>query len=216
MSLPPVYLAVEGVIGVGKTTLAHLLQPTFDAKVMLEQFETNPFLPAFYKEPDRYAFQTQVAFLLSRYRQQREITAVAGRLPLVSDYLFAKDQLFAQLNLKDAEWSTYLALHEALAEQIAVPDLVVYLRASVDVLMARITQRGRAYEQDMSRDYITRLAAAYDRYFEAYEQDRVLVIDTDELNLVARAADLNAVRQVIIEQLRAMTFPLLLPTERWS
>ncbi|MCB0076741.1 MAG: deoxynucleoside kinase [Anaerolineales bacterium] len=213
MSLPPIYLTVEGVIGVGKTTLATLLQPTFDARLMLEQFEDNPFLAAFYDEPERYAFQTQVVFLLSRYRQQREITALAGRLPLITDYLFAKDRLFARLNLAGPSWETYVELHNALAEQIAMPDLVIYLRASVDTLMDRIAQRGRSYEQTMSRDYITRLSAAYDDYFARYEPDHLLVVETDELNVVERASDLEALRHALITRLRQMTFPLLLPTD---
>ncbi|MGH2544363.1 MAG: deoxynucleoside kinase, partial [Ardenticatenaceae bacterium] len=165
----PIYIAIEGVIGVGKTTLARLLQPVYEAELVLETFEENPFLASFYSDPERYAFQAQVVFLLSRYEQQRRVGALAGRAPLISDYLFAKDRLFARLNLHGDEWTTYLRLHEVLAERIVQPDLVVFLRASVATLMARIVERGRSYERSMSRDYIARLAAAYDAFFARYD-----------------------------------------------
>jgi deoxyadenosine/deoxycytidine kinase len=189
---PPIYIAIEGVIGVGKTTLARLLQPDYEAELMLEVFEQNPFLPLFYTDRERYAFQTQIFFLLNRYRQQRALLERVGRVPLLSDYLFAKDQLFARLNLQGDEWATYEHLHQALADQIAQPNLVIYLRAEVDTLMARITQRDRPYERGMSREYIARLAQAYDRFFDSYASDSLLVIETDDLNLLARE-DLNRV-----------------------
>lgn len=191
---PPIYIAIEGVIGVGKTTLARLLQRDYEAELVLEVFEQNPFLPLFYAEPERYAFQTQIVFLLSRYRQQQAVRERAGQSPLLSDYLFAKDRLFAQMNLQGDEWETYEHLHHALAEQIAQPDLVVYLRASVDTLMARIAQRDRPYERGMAREYIARLAQAYDRFFDAYASPALLIVDTDDLNILTQD-DLSRVRE---------------------
>ncbi|HJW84121.1 MAG TPA: deoxynucleoside kinase, partial [Anaerolineae bacterium] len=133
------YIAVEGVIGVGKTTLVRLLSKDFSAEPLLEVFEENPFLSDFYADRARYAFQTQIFFLLSRYRQQHEVIPRAlARRPLISDYTFAKDSLFAHLNLGGDELAVYEKLHSALAEKIPKPSLLVYLRASLDTLMARI------------------------------------------------------------------------------
>ena len=141
------YLAIEGVIGVGKTTLARLLQPFFDAEISLEVFEENPFLSDFYADRERYAFQTQIFFLLSRYHQQRRhIPDVLRRgANLISDYTFDKDALFAGINLRGDELEMYYKVHEALAEKIPPPDLIVYLRAGTDVLMQRIAMRDRPY-----------------------------------------------------------------------
>ncbi|HEX8682970.1 MAG TPA: deoxynucleoside kinase, partial [Ardenticatenaceae bacterium] len=198
------------VIGVGKTTLARLLQPDYEAELMLEVFEQNPFLPLFYTDPERYAFQTQIFFLLNRYRQQRGLLERVGRVPLLSDYLFAKDQLFARLNLQGDEWATYEHLHQALADQIARPNLVIYLRAEVDTLMGRIAQRDRPYERGMSRDYITRLAQAYDRFFDSYASDSLLVIETDDLNLLTRE-DLNRIGEQVRATIDAGIYQQRLP-----
>src|SRR5665648_440772 len=161
------YFAVEGVIGVGKTTLARLLQPAFEANLLLEVFEENPFLSNFYADRALYAFQTQMFFLLSRYRQQNQ--AVPKLLNesqhLISDYTFTKDALFACINLKGDELEMYYRLHEALAEKIPEPNLVVYLRADTRTLMQRIAMRDRPYERAMESDYIQELNEAYDQFF---------------------------------------------------
>src|SRR5215212_7211039 len=137
---PLMYIAIAGVIGVGKTTLARLLQPAFNAEILLEVFEENPFLSDFYADRERYAFQTQIFFLLSRYHQQRRTVheMIASRRNLFADYTFAKDALFAQINLKGDELDMYYKVHEALAEKIQKPNLLVYLQASTDTLMQRI------------------------------------------------------------------------------
>ena len=155
------YIAIEGVIGIGKTTLARLLQPHYDATVLLEVFEENPFLADFYGDRQRYAFQTQIFFLLSRYHQQNKAVPEAlSKGVLVSDYTFAKDELFAWLNLKDDELAMYGRVHAALSEKIPKPDLIVFLKAEHDVVMRRIALRDRPYERDMDPDYIRQLAAA--------------------------------------------------------
>src|SRR5512147_2911397 len=153
------YVAIEGVIGVGKTTLARLLQPAFNAEIILEVFEENPFLSSFYGDRERYAFQTQIFFLLSRYHQQHQgiPQATASGANLISDYTFEKDALFARINLKGDELEMYYRVHEALAEKIKHPDLIVYLRADTQMLMQRIAQRDRPYERNMERDYIHKL-----------------------------------------------------------
>jgi deoxyguanosine kinase len=178
------FLAIEGAIGVGKTTLARLLQPRFKTELLLEAFEANPFLSDFYADRTRYAFQTQIFFLLSRYRQQQAVPTLLARGPLVADYTFAKDSLFARLNLKGDELDVYKRLYEVLADTIPAPDLVIYLRADTDVLMLRIATRDRVYERDMDRAYIESLRQAYERYFSTYTQAPLLTIDTDDLDYV--------------------------------
>lgn len=200
-------LAIEGPIGVGKTTLARMLAPEFGAELLLEIFEENPFLSDFYADRQRFAFQTQIFFLLSRYRQQREIGRIVQRQPLISDYIFAKDRLFAHLNLHGDELETYERLHSALAERIIVPDLVLYLRASPEVLMERIATRDRPYERSMSRSYIVELAKAYEEFFAAYRDTRLLVIDTDHLNVVGNPTDLRTVATQVREALTATAGP---------
>src|SRR5512136_2040843 len=145
-----VYTAIEGVIGVGKTTLARLAQRAFEASLLLEVFEENPFLARFYQDRKRYGFQTQIFFLLSRYHQQHDaIPAALARGNLFSDYTFDKNQIFARLNIEGDELKMYGRVHEIMATKIASPDLVVYLRADTDVLLERIAQRDRPYERAM-------------------------------------------------------------------
>jgi deoxyguanosine kinase len=187
----PWYVVVEGAIGVGKTTLVRLLREALNAEMLLEVFEENPFLSKFYESRTLYAFQTQMFFLLSRYRQQQQVTDLIARRPLVADYMFAKDRLFAHLNLAGDEWDVYEQIHGALAEQIARPDLFVYLQADTDVLMGRIAQRDRPYERDMERAYIESLRLAYEQFFAAYRDTPVIVVDTNDLNFVTRPADLQ-------------------------
>jgi len=187
------YVIVEGAIGVGKTTLARMLRDHLDTALLLEVFEENPFLSKFYEARAQYAFQTQMFFLLSRYRQQQQVPAMIRKGAIISDYMFAKDWLFAQLNLSGDEWDVYQQIHGALAEQIAVPDLVLYLQADTDILMGRITQRDRPYERDMDWEYIDSLRQAYERFFADYNETPVLNVDTNRLNFVTNAEDLSAI-----------------------
>ena len=194
------YIAIEGVIGVGKTTLARLAQERLRAELLLEVFEANPFLGDFYQDRARYAFQTQIFFLLSRYRQQHEvIPQTVQRRALVSDYSFAKDRLFAHLNLVGDELQMYERVHAILARNIPLPDLIVYLRADTDTLMQRIANRDRSYERNMSRQYIDDLRQAYESFFAAYHERPVLTLDTRQLNIVSRPEDLDS----MISQIRA-------------
>ncbi len=198
------YIAIEGVIGVGKTTLARLLQPAFDSEILLEVFEENPFLSDFYNDRERYAFQTQIFFLLSRYHQQRRAVPeiLATGKSLISDYTFAKDSLFARINLKNDELVVYHQVHEALAEKITLPDLLVYLHASTDTLMQRIATRDRSYERNMDRDYIESLNQTYEEFFSRpYENVPVLVLDTDPLNFVRQPEHLRLIENRIREAL---------------
>lgn len=209
------FIAIEGVIGVGKTTLARLLQVSFDATVLLEVFEENPFLSDFYADRQRYAFQTQIFFLLSRYSQQRRTVSAMldGHGSLVADYTFEKDALFAQINLHGDELEMYYRVHEALAEKIAVPDLVVYLRADTNVLMRRIELRDRPYERNMDRAYIDELNQAYESFFADSRQRRspVLVLDTNELDYVNDSSALRYVENRIRQALKLPPFQAELP-----
>lgn len=208
------YVAIEGVIGVGKTTLARFVHTTFGADLLLEVFEENPFLSDFYSDRSRYAFQTQIFFLLSRYQQQHKVipeSLSAGRM-LISDYTFDKDALFAGINLKGDELTMYHRVHQALGEKIPQPNLVVYLRASTDTLMQRIAHRDRPYERDMERAYIDQLNRAYETFF-AHPQweGRLLPIDTDDLNIVAHPDDLNYVINRIRQTLKMAPYQESLP-----
>ena len=193
------YIAIEGAIGVGKTTLARMLRDHFGTGLLLEAFEENPFLPKFYESRPQYAFQTQMFFLLSRFRQQsREVRRLLSQGPLVSDYLFAKDRLFAELNLAGDEWDMYQQIQQALAERIPAPDLIIYLQADTETLMGRISQRDRTYERDMDRDYLESLRQSYERFFSAPQPGPILRVDTNPLNIVTRQADF----QLIVDRVR--------------
>ena len=187
------YIIIEGAIGVGKTTLARMLRDHFETDLLLEVFEENPFLSKFYTSRAQYAFQTQMFFLLSRYRQQQRVPRMLDKGTIISDYMFAKDRLFAQLNLDGDEWEVYQQLHDVLAEQIPEPTLIVYLQADTDILMGRIAQRDRPYERNMERSYIDSLRQAYDHFFASDHAISVLPIDTNRLNFVTRPDDFNAI-----------------------
>jgi len=202
------------VIGVGKTTLARLLQPSFNAEVILEVFEENPFLSDFYSDRERYAFQTQIFFLLSRYHQQRRTVheIINTGKNLFADYTFAKDALFARINLKGDELDMYYKVHEALAEKIEKPDLLVYLQATTDTLMQRIALRDRPYERQMERSYINELNIAYDEFFsKPFDHTPVLTIDTNNLDIVRNPEHLKWTENRIRQSLSLPPFQQTLP-----
>jgi deoxyguanosine kinase len=208
------YLAIEGAIGVGKTTLARLLQPLFQTEVLLEVFEENPFLSSFYADRKRYAFQTQIFFLLSRYRQQvQAIPQILARDDsLITDYTFEKDALFARTNLKGDELEMYYRVHEALSEKVPKPDLIVFLHAETEVLMRRIASRDRPYERKMDREYIDLINRAYEEFFgDEHQGSEVLAIDTNELDLVKRPNHLKLVENRLKQALKLTPFQSELP-----
>jgi deoxyguanosine kinase len=197
--LRPSFVAVEGPIGVGKSSLANILSKRLQAKLVLEQVEENPFLADFYKDRDRYAFQTQIFFLLSRFQQQVEILQGDLFAPggIVSDYLLVKDRLFASLNLSVPEMVLYDRLWRVLAQRAPRPDLVVLLTASIDVLLRRIKKRGRTFEQEMSSRYLEDLSEIYFEHFVNYAESPLLVVDTSEIDFVNNEADLLELLAVI-------------------
>lgn len=182
------YIAVEGVIGVGKTTLVNRLARALGARIVLEEFEENPFLPEFYKDRRAYALSTQLFFLMSRYRQQ-EVLAQGDLFQqhTVSDYFFDKDRIFALLTLEEHELGVYDRLFDVLRPQVPTPDLVIYLKADHEVVMERIAKRGREYELNMDPLYIRQLSQAYSEFFRTFRSAPVLTIDTSRIDL--RQAD---------------------------
>ncbi len=192
---------VEGPIGVGKTTLARLLAEEFQARTVLERVDENPFLRRFYEDPEKYALQAQLFFLLTRYRQQQELAQQdLFRQNLISDYLFAKDHLFAQINLDGDELALYRQLFRLLDARLPKPDLVVYLQARVDVLLGRLRKRARDYERHVTPEYVQRIAEAYKDFFFHYEDTPLLVVNCSEIDFVAHSDDTAD----LIREIRAM------------
>ncbi len=183
--LPWQYIVVEGVIGVGKTSLTKLLSTRIEGRLNLEIVEENPFLSNFYQDRAAYAFQTQIFFLLSRYRQQQTLGQHdMFNSTLISDYLFAKDRIFANLNLSDDELGLYNQLATILEQRVAKPKLVIYLQARTEVLMQRIQWRGRSFESEMDPAYLDALNGAYSYFFHHYKDSALLVVNTDNLDFV--------------------------------
>jgi deoxyadenosine/deoxycytidine kinase len=194
------FVAVEGVIGVGKTTLATLLAKKWGAHLKLEVVEENPFLAQFYADMRAYAFQTQLFFLLSRHRQQVDLKQYDLFMErVVSDYMFAKDRIFANITLDDNELALYTRLAELLERDVPKPDVVVYLQASVDVLMERVRKRGRRFERDMSREYLLALTEAYNHFFFHYKDTPLIVVNTNDIDFVENTADFEELAREIEE-----------------
>ncbi len=177
------YITIEGPIGAGKTTLAVLLAERLGAKLLLEEYEENPFLAEFYADRKRYAFQTQLFFLLSRFRQQQALLQTDLFYEnVVSDYLFAKDRMFASINLSDEELHLYDEIERTLGKKIPVPDVVIYLQGSVPKLMDAIQDRGRIFEGHISPEYLSDVVQTYNDYFFHYRASRLIVIDTEQVD----------------------------------
>ena len=192
------YIAVEGPIGVGKTSLATLLAKAFSARSILENPNENPFLHQFYQDRKKYAFQAQIFFLLSRYQQQQALQQLdLFRQLTVSDYLFAKDRIFASVNLDENEMALYERIYRLLTGRIPTPDLVIYLQAKAPVLMSRIKQRDHPDERSIESDYVQSLVEAYNDFFFHYDESPLLVIDTSEIDFVHREKDMaNLLREI--------------------
>jgi deoxyguanosine kinase len=198
MKLDHRYIVVEGPIGVGKSSLTNILSERFAARRVMEVVEENPFLASFYGDRAKYAFQTQMFFLLSRFKQQQELFQQdLFSNVTVSDYLFAKDRIFANLTLDPNELGLYERVFDALSPRVTKPDLVIYLQARHDVLMRRIARRGRDYERDLEPAYLSALAAAYNDFFFHYDETPLLVVNTSDIDLVSHEADVEALAAVI-------------------
>jgi deoxyadenosine/deoxycytidine kinase len=201
------YIAIEGPIGVGKTSLAKLLAKKLDARTILEQFEENPFLTDFYDDPERFAFQTQLFFLLQRYQQQQELRQVdIFHNLLVTDYMFVKDRLFASLNLNEKEMVLYETVVNLLERNVINPDLVIYLQADTDTLLKYISKRKRSFEKNISRDYIDALNQVYNEYFFRYQDSPLLIINTNNIDFVNKKKDLDEIINVVRQPITGTKF----------
>jgi deoxyadenosine/deoxycytidine kinase len=186
------YIAIDGPIGVGKTSLAQALGLRIGARVVLEDTDSNPFIARFYQDPEKYAFPVQLYFLLTRYNQQRQLAQQdLFAQATVTDYLLAKDRIFARLNLDPDELVLYEGVYRLLDGQLARPDLVVYIRARVEVLAERLRKRNRTFERHISLEYLERVSAAYRDFFFYYDETPLLVVDSSEIDFVADPGDLE-------------------------
>jgi len=192
------HITIEGTIGVGKTSLAKILAKEIEAKLILEEFEENPFLSDFYKNSKLYAFQTQLFFLLSRYKQQDEFkqTDIFTK-SIVCDYMFMKDRIFAALNLDDKEMTLYNSIANILEKNIIYPDLIIFLQSETDRLMSNIKSRARDYEKNMDWNYIDSLNQMYNEYFFRYNKSPLLIINTNDIDFVNNPLDLKEILSII-------------------
>jgi len=201
------YIALEGPIAVGKTSLAQLLSKELGARLILEDFEDNPFLAEFYNDPERFGFQTQLFFLLQRYRQQQELRQVdMFQKLLVTDYMFVKDRLFASLNLNEKEMQLYDTVANLLERNVIKPDLVIYLQADTDLLMRNIAKRGRAMEKNITWEYIDALNQVYTEYFFRYQETPLVIINTNNIDFVKNESDLQEVINYIRQPVSGTKF----------
>lgn len=199
--LPWRYIVVEGVIGIGKTSLTKLLSTHVNGRLNLEVVEENPFLSNFYQDRSAYAFQTQIFFLLSRFKQQQALFQHdLFSSTMLADYLFAKDRIFANLNLSDDELALYNQLATILEQRVLKPDLVIYLQARTEVLLQRIQWRGRTFEKDMDSSYLDALNGAYSYFFHHYKDSPLLVVNTDNLDFVNVPGDFELLFEQIKQQ----------------
>lgn len=207
------FIAIEGVIGVGKTSLAKLLTNRRNARLVLEQFEDNPFLPKFYEDRDRYAFPTQMAFLASRFKQQQQMLSKDLFQQLtISDYIFEKDRIFARLNLEEDELALYDSIFNIMTGISATPDLIIYLQSSVDRLIKNIRDRDRDYERHISAEYLRDLSEAYNHFFHHYNKSPLMIINTSEIDFVSNEKHLDYIEEQIFNQpIRGNTHIQIIP-----
>lgn len=196
------FVVIEGNIGVGKTTLSTMLAKEYDAKLILEQFSDNPFLPKFYKEPDKYSFPLELSFLAERYHQLKDELAKQDLFKngTVADYYFMKSLIFSKQNLADDEYSLYRKLFNIIYKNLPKPDVLVYLHANTNRLLDNIASRGRSYEHNISEEYLLKIQQAYFGFFKQQNDLRVLIIDTNKLNFVDNPQHYEFIKQTITEK----------------
>lgn len=201
MPNPYDFIAIEGVIGAGKTSLATLLAERRNARLVLEEFEDNPFLPKFYEDRERYAFQTQLAFLASRFKQQQNMMSQdLFHQFTISDYIFDKDRIFARLNLDQDEMALYDNIFNIMTGIAAQPDLIIYIQSSVDRLMENIENRGREYERHITPDYLKELNDAYNHFFHHYSRSPLIILNATEIDFVNNKEHLDYIEEQIFEK----------------
>lgn len=194
------YIAIEGVIGVGKTSLARKLADRLGAKLILENFEDNPFLEKFYKDPPRYAFHTQMYFLMSRYKQLQDIRqSDIFHEYTVADYIFEKDKIFAYLNLQDDELKLYEKIVSLIERTIVAPDLIIYLQSSLERILQNINIRGRDIEQSIRKEYLKDLNEGYNYFFFRYKSTKVMIVNSTEIDFVNNQNDFEQLVEQIMK-----------------
>ncbi|MBA7641515.1 deoxynucleoside kinase [candidate division WOR-3 bacterium] len=199
------YLVVEGIIGVGKTSLAEMLTKRLNAKRVLEVIEENPFLADFYKDMDAYAFQTQIFFLLSRHKQQIELKQMElFSTNLLSDYMFEKDKIFANLTLNETEISLYNKIFDILKKDILKPSLIIYLQVDPARALSRIKKRARPFEKNITLDYLKALNEAYNQFFFHYESSPLLIINVNEIDFINNEEDFHTILREIEKEEKGM------------
>lgn len=199
------YITIEGNIGAGKTTLSTMLSNDLDAELVLEQFADNPFLPNFYKDPEKYAFPLELFFMAERYQQLQETLQkeLFENNILISDYLFSKSQLFASNNLNDHEFDLYMRLFKMIYAQLPKPDIILYLHSSVPVLKSNIEKRGREYEKDITDDYLKQIEDAYFKHFRSIKNDSIiLILKADQIDFVNREIDYLLIKRLLTQEYR--------------
>jgi len=195
------YIAIEGVIGAGKSSLAQKLSDKLGANQIMEEFEENPFLEKFYNDRKRFAFQTQMFFLINRYKQQQQLNQQELFTKyVVTDYIFQKDRIFAYLNLSGEELKLYETIFPLLDRDIPNPDLVVFLQANIDRLMSNIKTRGRGFERNLTHAYLTELSEAYNNFFFKYNNTPLLIVNTTEIDFVNREEDFDELYEQIFRE----------------
>ncbi len=215
MKLDHRYIVVEGPIGVGKSSLTNILSQRFQARRVMEVVEENPFLASFYDDRVKYAFQTQMFFLLSRFKQQQELFQQdLFNAVTVSDYLFAKDRIFAALTLERDELTLYERVFEALGPRVTKPDLVIYLQARIEVLLRRINKRGREFERQFDASYLEALCKSYNEFFFHYQDTPLLVVNTSEIDFVNNPGDLEDLINVVRQTKKGTVHYQPLPSRR--
>jgi deoxyguanosine kinase len=206
------FIVIEGVIGAGKTALAGLLANRLHAGIIQEQFEDNPFLDKFYADRRKYAFHTQLYFLMSRYKQQREISQIdlfSSRV--ITDYLFAKDRIFAEINLSEDEFALYDKIYGLIERDIPRPDLTIYLQASPDFLYRRIKHRDRAFEREIEYEYIEHLCNSYNTFFFHYNASPLLIVDVKGFDFLRRSTDVD----LLCNEIKTLKEPRRIISRQW-
>jgi deoxyadenosine/deoxycytidine kinase len=195
------YIAIEGVIGAGKSSLAQKLSTKLGSNLILEQFEENPFLEKFYVDRSRFAFQTQMFFLINRYKQQQQLNQQElFSKYIVSDYIFEKDKIFAYLNLSGEELKLYESIFPLLERDIPKPDLVIFLQSNIDRLMNNIKLRGRKFERNLTRAYLAELSEAYNNFFFKYNNTPLLIVNTSEIDFINTEEDFDELYEQIFRE----------------
>jgi len=206
------FIAIEGVIGAGKTSLAKILSNKFHAGTILEKFEENPFLEKFYSDHAKYAFHTQIYFLMSRYRQQREIAQIdLFKSRAITDYLFIKDRIFAEINLNEDEFTLYDKIYRLIERDIPVPDLVIYLQAEPEFLYKRIKHRNRNFEREIEYEYVEKLCEAYNTFFFHYNTSPLLIVDIKGFDFISNSKDVD----LIYNEIKGLKEPRRIIFREW-